>query len=91
MSEQIVVYSSHNCTPCEWVKKYLTSKGLAYAVRMVDEDEAAMADLTKLGFHGTPVTVISGQTFPGFNQKKIEAALVAGGYMAAPATSSPKG
>lgn len=89
MSEHVVVYSSHGCIPCEWVKKYLTTKGIVYKVRMVDEDAAAMADLTKLGFHGTPVTVIDGQCFPGFNQKKIEAALIAGGHMPAPATAMP--
>ena len=85
MAEQVVVYSSHGCIPCEWVKKYLTTKGVAYTVRMVDEDEAALADLTKLGFHGTPVTVIDGQCFTGFNQKKIEVALISGGYIPAPA------
>lgn len=84
MPGQIVVYSSHGCIPCEWVKKYLTAKSVQYIVRMVDEDDAAMADLTKLGFYGTPVTVIDGQCFTGFNQKKIEAALIAGGYVPAP-------
>ena len=89
MAEQIVVYSSHGCVPCEWVKKYLTTKKVDYIVRMVDEDPAAMADLTKMGFNGTPVTVIDGQTFTGFNQKRIEAALIAGGYISAPAPVAP--
>ncbi|MSQ11470.1 MAG: glutaredoxin family protein [Dehalococcoidia bacterium] len=82
VSESVIVYSSDNCVPCEWVKKYLQRKGVPFTVFNVSHDQKALQELQELGFSGTPVTVIKGQTFTGFNQKKLEEALVAAGYLA---------
>jgi glutaredoxin-like protein NrdH len=81
MPENVVVYSSDNCVPCEWVKKYLARKAVPFTVYNVSHDERALQELDKLGFKATPVTVINGQCFTGFNQKRIEEALVASGYL----------
>lgn len=81
MAESITVYSSDNCVPCEWVKSYLTRKRVPFQVFNVSHDEKALLELGKLGFKATPVTVINGECFTGFNQKKLEGALIAAGCL----------
>jgi glutaredoxin len=80
-NDQVIVYSSDNCVPCEWVKGYLQRKQVPFQVFNVSHDEPAREALARLGYQGTPVTVIKGQCFTGFNQKKIEAALIEAGFL----------
>jgi len=87
MADSVIVYSSDNCVPCEWVKGYLTRKAVPFEYLNVSHDEEALQALAKLGFKATPVTVINGECFTGFNQKKLEAALIAGGYIKPPQTA----
>ena len=38
----------------------------------IREDPAAMAELQKLGYRATPVTVVGGEVVVGFDRGKIE-------------------
>jgi glutaredoxin len=72
---EIVVYTMTGCHYCAGVKKYLEDKGLSYTERNVAEDETALAEFRKLGFGGTPVTVINGVPVLGFDEAKLDKAL----------------
>jgi len=60
---------------CGKVKEFLSRKNIAYTERNIAADEAALADLEKLGYMTTPVTLIDGQAVIGFDQAKLEALL----------------
>jgi glutaredoxin len=53
----------------------LSQAGVAFEYYNVDEDEQARRELVELGFMGTPVTVIGGQSIKGFDRAKLEAAI----------------
>jgi glutaredoxin len=57
------------------VEEFLTQRGIAFQVRNVAEDPAAMDDLMRLGVATTPVTVIDGEIVVGFDQKRLVALL----------------
>jgi glutaredoxin len=57
------------------VKEFLSRKNIAYTERNIAADEAALAELEKLGYMTTPVTLIDGQAVIGFDQAKLEALL----------------
>ena len=46
--------------------------GVPFQKRDVINDQAAMDELTRIGFMTTPVTVIDGEVVVGFNRKKLE-------------------
>ena len=57
------------------MKEFLSQKGVPFAVRIVDEDEAAYDDLLKLGYRTVPVTVIGRTIVKGFDQAALARAL----------------
>ncbi len=57
------------------MEEFLTQHGIAFQVRNVAEDPAAMDELMQLGVATTPVTVIDGEIVVGFDQKRLEALL----------------
>jgi glutaredoxin len=61
------------------VEEFLTQHGIAFQVRNVAEDPAAMDELMRLGVATTPVTVIDGEIVVGFDQKRLVALLGLGG------------
>jgi len=62
------------------VKEFLSRAGHVFTVRNVEEDDAAYADLLKLGFRTIPLTVINGTTVKGFDEAALRNALrTAGG------------
>ena len=54
------------------MKEFLSQKGVAFTDRNVVEDEAALAELEKLGFMTTPVTEIDGEVVVGFDRSRLE-------------------
>lgn len=46
--------------------------GIQFTEKDVLADEAAMAELEKLGVLSTPVTVIDGEVVVGFNRARLE-------------------
>jgi glutaredoxin 3 len=57
------------------VEEFLTQHGIAFQMRNVAEDPAAMDELMQLGFATTPVSVIDGEIVVGFDRKRLAALL----------------
>jgi glutaredoxin len=60
---------------CQRTKEYLSQKQIPFKERDVTKDAEAVAELQRLGYMTTPVTVIDGTVIVGFDTAKIEAAL----------------
>jgi glutaredoxin len=54
------------------VKEFLSQKKIEFVERDVTKEEAALAELGKLGYMTTPVTVIDGDVVVGFDQVKLD-------------------
>jgi len=57
---------------CEREKEFLSQKGIAFTVKNIREDPAALAELQRLGYQATPVTIIDGEVVVGFDRGKLE-------------------
>ncbi len=57
---------------CHKVKEFLSQRNVDFDDRDVASDESALADLEKLGYMTTPVTVIDGEAVVGFDRPKLE-------------------
>jgi len=57
---------------CGKVKEFLSQNKVEYAERNVVADDTALAELEKLGYMTTPVTVIDGEVVVGFDRAKLE-------------------
>ncbi len=78
MSQQptITVYTSGpRCVDCNAVKQWLMQQGYEFVERNIRVDVAALEDLTQLGYHSVPVTVIDGVAVDGLDMSALEAAL----------------
>jgi len=60
---------------CQRTKEYLSQKQILFQERDVTKDPEAIAELQRLGYVTTPVTVIDGALIVGFDSAKIDAAL----------------
>ena len=60
---------------CQRTKEYLSQKQIPFRERDVTSDADAVAELQRLGYVTTPVTVIDGIVIVGFDATKIDAAL----------------
>lgn len=57
---------------CNRAKEFLSQKGVSFTERDVSTDEKALAELERLGYRTTPVTLIDGEVVVGFDQKRLE-------------------
>ena len=60
---------------CQRTKEYFSQKQIPFQERDVTRDTEAVAELQRLGYMTTPVTVIDGTVIVGFDTAKIDAAL----------------
>lgn len=58
------------------MKEFLSQKQITFEERDIAKDPTAISDLQKLGFMTTPVTIVGEQVIIGFDQAKLEKALV---------------
>ncbi len=79
---QIRIYSTTTCPYCKMLKDYITSKGMDYVEKLVDQDEAAKLEMAGIsgGFLGVPFTVImrddgTKENIIGFDQGKLDEVL----------------
>jgi glutaredoxin 3 len=70
--EEIVVFSSPLCPPCEQLKTYLRSRGIKFAVRDVMVDEEAAEFLESRNIRSTPVLSVNGELVVGFERELID-------------------
>ena len=57
---------------CESVKGFLSQRGIEFTDRDVSADQEALAELERLGYMTTPVTVIDGEAVVGFDRERLE-------------------
>ena len=62
---------------CSKVKEFLSQNKVDSTDRNIAADETALAELEKLGYMTTPVTVIDGQIVVGFDRDKLQELLEA--------------
>jgi glutaredoxin len=61
---------------CGKVKEFLSQNKIDFIDRNVAADETALAELEKLGYMTTPVTVVDGEVVVGFDRAKLERLLL---------------
>ena len=57
---------------CVKVKEFLSQNNIDFTDRDLTKDESALAELEKLGYMTTPVTVIDGEAIVGFDRARLE-------------------
>lgn len=57
---------------CSKVKEFLSQRNIPFTERNIAADEMALAELEKLGYMTTPVTLIDEEVVVGFDQPKLE-------------------
>ncbi|MFV0297261.1 MAG: glutaredoxin family protein [Hyphomicrobiaceae bacterium] len=63
--QDIIVYTSPMCAPCEQLKRYLTGLGVQYRVRDLLMDEDAQDRLDEAKIRSTPALEINGDIYAG--------------------------
>ena len=63
---------------CGNVKEFLSQNKIKFTDRNITVDETTLAELEKLGYMTTPVTVIDGQVVVGFDVPKLRSLLQLG-------------
>ena len=63
---------------CAKVKEFLSQNKIEFTDRNITTDEPALAELEKLGYMTTPVTVVDGQFVVGFDPDKLQKLLNTG-------------
>lgn len=61
---------------CGKVKEFLSQNKIDFIDRNGAADETALAELEKLGYMTTPVTVVDGEVVVGFDRAKLEKLLL---------------
>ena len=80
-NEGVIVYSTTWCGPCKKLQSWLTSEGIPFVTKDVENDPGAGAEvaakLKNAGMQpgGVPVTDVAGTIIKGFDQRAIEQAL----------------
>jgi glutaredoxin 3 len=75
--KEIKVYSTPTCPWCRKAKEYLDSKEIKYENYNVGEQRDKLQEMVDLsGQRGVPVLKIGDEVIVGFNQTKIDQALV---------------
>ena len=75
MPRKAVLYSQPGWLFCTKAKEYLSQKHISFEDRDITVHPTAIAELEKLGFMTTPVTVIGDKLIAGFDFPKLDEAL----------------
>ena len=60
---------------CGKVKEFLSRNKIEFVDRNIAADESALAELERLGYMTTPVTVIDGEVVVGYDAPKLRSLL----------------
>src|SRR6478672_8139301 len=86
----VVIYTSDDCHWCGKAKQYLTTRGVAYTEKNVEQDAAAAADAQRLsGQRGTPVITVGERVIVGFQRRALDTLLALGALDARTEASLP--
>jgi glutaredoxin-like protein NrdH len=73
-NQDIIVYTSPFCAPCEQLKHFLTAHGVQFKVRDLLMDEEAQDRLDEARIRSTPALEVDGEIYAGdaLNQDKVK-------------------
>ncbi|OGK66750.1 hypothetical protein A2313_02780 [Candidatus Roizmanbacteria bacterium RIFOXYB2_FULL_41_10] len=92
---KITIYTTTNCPFCKTEKEFLTTQGLTFSEKNVEEDNEALKEMLSLSdnFAGVPVTVLNGpkgkKVVKGFTQDEFVKELEATGLKEAVVAPAP--
>jgi len=67
----ITVYSKPSCVQCTATYRALDSKGVAYEIVDISQDESALEHVRSLGYAQVPVVVAGDKNWAGFRPDMI--------------------
>lgn len=65
MASEVIVYSTPFCAPCDRLKQYLRTNGVAFTAKDLMMDEEAADHIESLGIRSSPVLEVDGQAYAG--------------------------
>lgn len=71
----VVMYATQSCSYCVKARSYFTSHDVAWQERDIETSQKAHAEWKAMGGVGTPLIVIDGERFHGFDQRRLDTAL----------------
>ena len=75
MQQDVIVYSTPFCVPCEQLKEYLRLRRVPFSVQDPHMDEEAADYLESRGLYTTPVLRVGEETLAGFQRAQVDALL----------------
>ena len=76
MSKQVLVYHTPGCSGCSAAMSFLSQRGVKFTPKDIAHEPESLQEFKKLHADSTPAIVVDGRVIVGFDQKKLEAALV---------------
>lgn len=68
---EITVYSKPNCMQCNFTKKYLKERNIAFKEIDVTQDEDALNKIKYMGYQAVPVVITDNDHWYGFRPEKL--------------------
>ena len=68
---KITVYSKPNCMQCNFTKKYLKERDIAFKEIDVTQDEDALIKIKDMGYQTVPVVVTKDDSWYGFRPERL--------------------
>lgn len=72
---EVVMYATQSCGYCAKARSYFDKHGIAFEERDIEKSFTAHAEWKSLGGVGTPLIVIDGERFQGYDERRLDAAL----------------
>lgn len=72
---EVVMYATQSCGYCAKARSYFDNRGVAFEERDIEKSARAHAEWKSLGGVGTPLIVIDGERFHGFDPRRLDTAL----------------
>ena len=67
----VTVYSKPNCMQCNFTKKYLKERDIAFEEIDVTKDEDALNKIKDMGYQAVPVVITDNDHWYGFRPEKL--------------------
>ena len=68
---KITVYSKPNCMQCNFTKKYLKERDIAFEEIDVTQDEDALIKIKDMGYQAVPVVITDSDHWYGFRPERL--------------------
>jgi glutaredoxin-like protein NrdH len=64
-ARDVIVYTTPFCVPCDQLKRFLESNGVAFTTRDLMMDEEAQDKIDDAGIRSTPILEVDGELYAG--------------------------